>query len=128
MQLINYIALVTSNIVQTKVRTPEPNEALPQQNPTSSIFLSNSSQVHIRWTVPSKAHVMGGLSSFYIIQLKLIKKIPCTTHVQNSGDYSVDGEVVRIRERDTTMLLAARASDKVVTVVFEGDEHVLMPA
>ena len=70
---------------------------------------------------------MGGLSSFYIIQ-KLIKGIPCTTHVQNSGDYSVDGEVVRIRERDTTMLLAARASDEVVTVVFEGDEHVLMPA
>ena len=64
---------------------------------------------------------------FVLIQ-KLIKKLPGTTHVQNSGDRGVDGEVVRIRERDIARLLAARARDKVATVVFEGDEHVLMLA
>jgi hypothetical protein len=40
----------------------------------------------------------------------------------------MDGEVARIRERDTTRLLAARARDKVTTVVCKGDEHILMLA
>lgn len=46
--------------------------------------------------------------------------------MKDFGDRSVDGEVlVRVRERNT---LAARPSDEVATVVFEGDDHVLMLA
>ena len=71
------------------------------------------------------ANIVSGGIVFVLVQ-KRIKKIPGTTHVQNSGDRSVDGEVVRIRERDTARLLAARTRDKVATLVFEGDEHVLM--
>ena len=46
--------------------------------------------------------------------------------MQNSSDRSVDGEIVRIGERDTTRPLAARARGKVATAVFEGDEFVIM--